>query len=310
MVKNPKVTILMPVYNGEKYLREAIESILNQSFADFELLVINDGSTDSSVKIIEAYSDFRIRLVHNEKNLKLIATLNKGIDLARGEYIARMDCDDVSHPERLEKQVKFMDSHPEIGICSSWADYIDETGNVIGQLQNPTGDLLQKTFWRPSPIIHAACMAKSNLFRENKFDPEYCHAEDYELWLRLYEQTKFFNIDEYLYRIRFHGDRVSVQQREFQLKNSYRAFCDFTGSSKISYRGFLSLIFVNLKLNPFTRTYYYLLASAKTGLHWKKFMDDNFDYLCRWTRHNRGIIRKIILSVLRKIPGIRDILKK
>jgi len=95
-LENPKVTVLMPVYNGEQYLREAIESILTQSFTDFEFLIINDGSTDSSVEIIESYDDPRIRLIHNEANLKLVATLNKGVDLARGEYIARMDCDDIS----------------------------------------------------------------------------------------------------------------------------------------------------------------------------------------------------------------------
>ena len=96
---NPKVTVFMPVYNGEKYLREAIDSILNQTFTDFEFLIINDGSTDSSVEIINSYDDSRIRLIHNEKNLKLVATLNKGLDLARGKYIARMDCDDISLPD-------------------------------------------------------------------------------------------------------------------------------------------------------------------------------------------------------------------
>src|SRR5215472_9201923 len=99
----------MPVYNGEKHLREAIDSILSQTFRDFEFLIINDGSTDGSVEIIASYRDPRILLVHNEKNLGLIATLNRGMDLARGEYITRMDCDDISLPRRLEKQVAFME---------------------------------------------------------------------------------------------------------------------------------------------------------------------------------------------------------
>ena len=116
----------MPVYNGERYLREAIDSILNQTFKDFEFLIINDGSTDLSVEIIESYADKRISLAHNGQNLGLITTLNRGFDLACGEYIARMDCDDISLPDRLEKQVVFMDNHPEIGICGSWVSAISD----------------------------------------------------------------------------------------------------------------------------------------------------------------------------------------
>ena len=100
---NPKVSVIMPVYNGEKYLRAAIDSILGQTFTDFELLVINDGSEDKTVSIVESYQDKRIRLIHNEGNLRIVATLNIGLDLARGEYVARMDCDDISMPTRFEK---------------------------------------------------------------------------------------------------------------------------------------------------------------------------------------------------------------
>ena len=109
-MNEPMVTVLMSVYNGEKFLKEAMDSILTQTFTDFEFLIINDGSTDNSVKIIESYNDSRIRLINNEKNLKLIASLNKGISLARGKYIARMDCDDISSPMRLEKEVDFLEN--------------------------------------------------------------------------------------------------------------------------------------------------------------------------------------------------------
>ncbi len=101
----PKITVLMPVYNGEKYLRESVDSILNQTFTDFELLIINDGSTDSSMEILNSYSDSRIRIVTNEVNLRLIKTLNKGIDLATGEYIARMDCDDIADPKTFRNSI-------------------------------------------------------------------------------------------------------------------------------------------------------------------------------------------------------------
>jgi glycosyltransferase involved in cell wall biosynthesis len=106
-----KISILMPVYNGEKYLREAIDSILNQTFTDFEFLIVDDGSTDNSVEIINSYQNSRINLVKNDKNEGLVYTLNRGLSLAKGEYIARMDCDDISLPERLKKQIDFLDSN-------------------------------------------------------------------------------------------------------------------------------------------------------------------------------------------------------
>ena len=117
---NPKVTVLMPVYNGEKYLKEAITSILLQTFDDFEFLIINDGSSDASVDIIQSFRDPRIRLVHNDTNIGLIATLNKGLKLAHGKYVARMDQDDISLPRRLEKQTYFMDNNPDVGVCGTW----------------------------------------------------------------------------------------------------------------------------------------------------------------------------------------------
>src|ERR1700722_6197041 len=105
-VNTPEITVLMPVFNGEKYLKDAIESILRKPFTNFEFLIINDGSSDNTVSIIESYADARIHLIHNEKNLGLIASLNKGVELASGTYIARMDCDDISFPERLAKQLE------------------------------------------------------------------------------------------------------------------------------------------------------------------------------------------------------------
>ena len=135
---SPKVTVLMPVYNAEKYLIEAIRSILTQSFMDYELLIINDGSTDDSLKIIKSFSDKRIRLVQNERNIGQANSLNKGIKLARGEYIVRMDADDISLSERIKKQVKFMDANPEIGISGTWIKPLYEKlvwgGKINGSL--------------------------------------------------------------------------------------------------------------------------------------------------------------------------------
>ena len=123
-MSHPKVTLLMSVFNGQSYLKEAIESILNQTFEDFEFLIINDASKDNSLRIIQSFDDSRIKLVHNSDNIGLTKSLNKGIDLAKGEFIARMDCDDISLPERLSMQVSFIDKNPDIGILSSANNFV------------------------------------------------------------------------------------------------------------------------------------------------------------------------------------------
>src|SRR5271170_5563678 len=113
------VTVLMPVHNGERYLAEAIESVLGQSAGDLELLIVDDGSTDRSAEICRDYRDPRIRLVQNPTHLGIVASLNRGLDLAAGAYVARMDSDDISLPERLEKQIRLLDENPEVGVCGA-----------------------------------------------------------------------------------------------------------------------------------------------------------------------------------------------
>lgn len=280
MKSPPKITVLMPVYNGEKFLRDAIESILNQTFQDFEFLIIDDGSTDASVDIIKSYDDPRIRLITNGKNLNLINTLNKGIDLAHGKYIARMDCDDISFPKRLEIQYEFMESHPEVGICSTWANHIDAQGNVTFELRTPVGEELRLMFWKPSPIIHAACMGKTRIFKDNKYDTGYLHAEDYELWLRLFRKTKFYNINEMLYSIRIHESSVTRSKRQEQLRNSYLAFCEFLGTRFISYNGFLALIDENYSVHPKIRDIYFFLATMRTSKDY--FSNHSKEYKKTW----------------------------
>src|SRR5688572_768328 len=125
MINPPLISVLMPVYNAGPYLKESIESVLAQTYDNFEFLIINDGSTDSSEKEILSYNDVRIHYVKCETNSGLIATLNQGLALATGKYIVRMDADDICRPQRFEKQVRFMENHPEIGICGCCADVID-----------------------------------------------------------------------------------------------------------------------------------------------------------------------------------------
>lgn len=204
----PRVTVLMPVYNGEKYLKEAIGSILGQTYRDYDFVIINDGSTDGSVKVIQAYSDERIRLIHNEKNMGLPATLNRGIELATGEYILRMDSDDISLPTRIEKQVRFMDSYPEVGVCGTWIKYIGVPHrpwrSTIYKYPIKHRDIKSRLLFS-SNFTHPSVIMRKNLLErfQLRYDPEHYDAEDYGLWQKCSFYLLFANIPEvlYLYRV-------------------------------------------------------------------------------------------------------------
>jgi glycosyltransferase involved in cell wall biosynthesis len=214
---NPKITVLMPVYNAEKYLKAAIESILNQSFTDFEFLIIDDGSTDKSIDIIHSYQDSRISVIKNETNLGLIASLNNGIELSKGEFIARMDSDDISYANRLEKQLAYMMQNPDIGISGSWMYTID-TGEII---YYPETHEKCKTFkFFNSPLAHPTVIFKRELFLKNnlKYSIDYPVCEDIELWKRCMKYTKLGNLCEPLLFYRIHSSNVSLQNKFLQKK--------------------------------------------------------------------------------------------
>ena len=210
MNHNPLVTVLMPVYNGEKYLEEAIKSILNQTFKDFEFLIINDGSTDNSVKIIESFNDPRLRLIHNESNLGLIKTLNKGLKLSNGKYIARMDCDDISLPKRLSIQVRFMEKHQEIGVCGSWVKIIGLEQSFINKYPQKHKEARAYLLFN-TPFAHPAVVVRKELVQKYQleYNENYKHAEDYELWSRIIDYTKISNIPKVLLHYRMHPESAS-----------------------------------------------------------------------------------------------------
>jgi len=197
----PLVSVLLPVYNGSSYLKEAIESILNQSYAGFELIIINDGSKDNSVSIIEQFDDPRIRF-YSQANMGLAATLNRGIGLAKGAYLARQDQDDLSLPTRLEKQVHFLDTHPECGIVGSWASIYVEGSRSRLSFRHP-GDnvMLQFRLLFNNPFVHSSMMIRKAVFREVGIyctDKSRQPPEDYELWSRVARKFSVANIPEVL----------------------------------------------------------------------------------------------------------------
>ncbi|QWH40019.1 glycosyltransferase [Bacillus mycoides] len=204
-----KVTVLMPVYNGEEYLKDAIDSILNQTFNDFELLIINDGSSDSSLDIVNSYQDSRIKLVNNEKNLKLIKTLNKGLRLASGKYIARMDSDDTCHPRRLEIQVGMLDRNPDIAVCGTGMKVIGKKYArpflAKGEENIKNYLVVKNCMAHPSIMMRKDIIEKHDYFYDEKF----IHAEDYELFQRISENHKVVNINKPLLNYRLSASGIS-----------------------------------------------------------------------------------------------------
>ena len=201
------ISVLMSVYNGERYLAEAIESILAQRFDSFEFLIINDGSTDSSREIIHSYDDPRIRLENNEGNKGLVYCLNKGLNLARGKYIARMDCDDIALPDRLGKQFAFMEANPQTGICGTWFKAFDKQTGWKRTVRFPVKDAAIRAFmFTQSPFCHPCVMMRKDLFETCglKYPSEYYRAEDYGLWIELLNYTHGHNLPEVLLDYRYH----------------------------------------------------------------------------------------------------------
>jgi len=212
------VTVLMPVYNGEKYLAESINSILNQTFIDFELIIINDGSTDNSEQIIKSYLDSRIVYIRNINNLRLIRTLNKGIALSKGKYIARMDCDDVSDITRLAYQLQYMESNLEIGVLGTAIKIIDGDGNKKGTLVMPVQDGMIR--WNMNfgcPFAHPTVMMRKDALEAlstaksgEYYSLDAYQSEDYDLWYRMSKITKLHNLKQPLLMLRKHGLNESI----------------------------------------------------------------------------------------------------
>jgi glycosyltransferase involved in cell wall biosynthesis len=221
---SPIVTVLMPVYNAEKFLQESIESVLNQTFTDFEFLIINDGSTDGSEDIILSYEDERIRYYKNPKNLQLIKTLNKGLDLATGKFIARMDADDICLPERFEKQMELMQKRKEIAVCGSWYQEFGGGKPLTIRCRKEAIELKCHTFFG-CPVGHPASMIRSSALKQSglKYDENYPHVEDWKLWSEMVKQGfSFYNIQNVLLLYRRNPTSVSalnkVEQNTVALK--------------------------------------------------------------------------------------------
>jgi len=223
----PRVSVLLPVFNAEAYVGDAVRSILTQTFTDFELIVIDDGSTDASPRILAdlARSDARVHL-RVRPNQGNIATLNELIDMARGEYFARMDHDDIALPQRFARQVEFLDAHPEVVAAGSRALFIDDEGLPLMEVMDHySHEQIERALMTPElGVIHPSVMMRANACRAiGGYRAEYPHAEDLDFFLRLGEVGRLENIAEPLLQYRTHASSVSFRYRETQSRSARKA---------------------------------------------------------------------------------------
>ncbi len=209
----PKVSVLMPVYNAESFLVDAIESILQQTYKNFELIIVDDGSTDATPKILSAFAkkDSRIHVITNESNLGIVQALNNGLLICQGEYVARMDADDISAHDRLSKQIPVLEKNPEIVVLGASLGYIDAEGKGLGIVRKCSINkslLFANPLLHPTVVIRKKTLDKIGVYYQSK----YLYAEDYFLWLRLSKEGKLDAIPDIVLNYRISGEATRVKQ--------------------------------------------------------------------------------------------------
>jgi len=221
-MNNPKISVLMPVFNAEKFLREAINSILNQTFKDFEFIIINDASTDDSKKIIISYDDKRIRYFENHGNLGVAGTLNRGLKLAKGDYVARMDADDIAYPNRFKLEYNEIIKNQTIAVVSSYYDVIDENKKYLYTVKDASSpEAIYYTLQFRNCLGHPTVMFKKRIIlNELNGYHKRREAEDYDLWLRVSKKYKILKVKKILHQLRISGISRAFQAKEKIRRNA------------------------------------------------------------------------------------------
>jgi glycosyltransferase involved in cell wall biosynthesis len=238
MQKTPTISVIMPVYNGERYLGAAIESILNQSFKDFEFIIIDDGSIDDTIQILEKYQrvDDRIIIYRQPKNFGIVEALNKGLQMSQGKYFARLDADDLSLPSRLETQFQYLESHPEIGVVGSNIKIINPTGKITSNFINTpnlpeTPTEIRWSLCFSCTLMHPVVMARREILIEaGGYRHTAKHAEDYDLWTRIANKTRYSNLSQVLLLLRRHNMNITVTYSDQTLESSRQISRDYINS--------------------------------------------------------------------------------
>ncbi len=262
----PKISVIMSVYNGmplgpqsktrtasSAYLKEAVESILTQTYRNFEFIIVDDASKDDTWRYLKSLHDKRIKFIKNKKNLGLAASLNIALRQARGDFIARMDADDISKPNRLEVQLNFMEQNQDIDICGSFVKLIDNVGNIRGKIKKPVTDkeIKKELFWL-TPLLHPTWFAKREVFEKLKgYDEKWDYVEDFEFLTRA-KDFKMANISKYLLLFRSQRQRRSQKSIEKIYKNSLKLRRKLFREQKpgLSYLPILARSFISTYLFP------------------------------------------------------------
>ncbi|MFA6446430.1 MAG: glycosyltransferase [Candidatus Paceibacterota bacterium] len=211
ITEKPLISVLMPVYNGSKYLRQSIQSILDQTEGNFELIIVDDGSTDNAKDIVSSFTDSRVLYLVKEHS-GLVDTLRFGIKNSKGIYIARIDCDDVMEVTRLKEQLLCMEGDNSIAICGSWASVIDDGGKEFEQMIYPplTANKIRRYAMLHNPFIHSTVMIRRSVLEDvGEYSPFFKHCEDYELWVRILYRFNVVNLDKKLVRYRSHQNQIT-----------------------------------------------------------------------------------------------------
>lgn len=221
---SPRVSVVITAYNAEKFIHETIESVLAQTYQDFECLVIDDGSTDRTAAIVESFSDPRIRLIRLAINKGVSHAANTGIQEAKGVYIARIDSDDLMVPERLETQVAFLDAHPEVGVCGTWFELFSDAKRTIKRYAT-SNNAIRAWMLFINPIAQPSVCLRADVIKQEigPYDPTIPSAEDLDLWMRLLPKTSFANLPHVLTRYRRHANSITQSRRELTLQYTAHA---------------------------------------------------------------------------------------
>lgn len=265
----PTVSILFPIYNTASFLKESIDSILCQTYTDFELIALDDCSPDNAKEILEEYDDPRIVRYRGERNQGLANVLNVGMNMARGKYVARMDSDDISLPNRLEVQIKYLKEHPDIDLCSCGMELFGARSEIWVRESDP--EKIKITALHHSPILHASSVWRKESFDKFglRFRQDMVPAEDYDMWCRaIAAGLKLVNIPEVLYRYRIHESQAT-QDRTKRLRKDNEVR-----------KNYLNLIFPNVEINN------------QFQLIWVNFKHPFFDNKILIKRTLRNIIKK------------------
>lgn len=213
----PLVSVVIPAYNAKSYIRAAVDSMLNQTYVNIEVIVIDDGSTDGTLEVLSDINDARLKIFKNDKNMKIVATLNKGMKIAAGKYIARMDADDYSYPDRILKQVNFMEVNESVAVLGCAIDICDSELNTLHKRLYPEThkDVLSKIF-RYNPFAHPAVMIRKAAIGSSEYELNW--AEDYDMWFQLGRNGKLSNLSDTLVKLRTHRDSISQSKTVYQEK--------------------------------------------------------------------------------------------